>query len=270
MTDNVGLSTGIAYQHPIEMVLQPICDSGFHIIEIATARDHIDLSDTRRLRELARVIHEMGLTVCSLHAPFGHDIDITDPDPAFRQQSFDRLTRAADALTIFGGGLYVIHPGGEDHDWVWDRETRIGRSAEGLNVLWQCCRERRLDLVVETPLPHLLGGQPDDLERLLRVLPREGTGVCLDTSHTVLGGFLFEVMDRFASRLVHVQASDNRGHTDDHLPPGDGIIDWPKVESKLAAIGYQGVFLLELAGNGDVREHVAHAARRAHQTLSLA
>ena len=270
MTDILGLSTGIAYHHPIEMVLQPIYDSGFRIIEIATARDHIDLSDTRRLRELAHVIREMGLTVRSLHAPFGHDIDITEPDPAFRQQSLDRLTRAADALQIFGGRLYVIHPGGEDHDWVWDRETRISRSAEGLATLWQRCRERDLDLVVETPLPHLLGGQPDDLEGLLRTLPREGTGVCIDTSHTSLGGFLFEVIDRFASRLVHVQASDNRGHTDDHLPPGDGIIDWPKVQSKLAAIGYQGVFLLELTGNGDVREHVAHAARRARQTLSLA
>jgi hypothetical protein len=73
-----------------------------------------------------------------------------------------------------------------------------------------------------------------------------------------------------SSRLVHIQASDNRGHTDDHLPPGEGIIDWPKVQSKLAAIGYRGVFLLELTGNGDIREHVAHAARRAHQTLSVA
>ena len=270
MTDNLGLSTGIAYHHPIEMVLQPIHDAGFRVIEIATARDHLDLADTHRLRELAHLIREMGITVCSLHAPFGRDIDITDHDPAFRQQSLDHLTRAADALQIFGGGLYVIHPGGEDHNWVWDREARLARSADGLATLWQRCRERNLDLVVETPLPHLLGGQPDDLEGLLRTLPREGTGVCIDTSHTSLGGFLFEVMDRFASRLVHVQASDNRGHTDDHLPPGDGIIDWPNVQSKLAAIDYRGVFLLELTGNGNVGEHVAHAARRARQTLSLA
>jgi len=264
-----GLSTGIAYRHPIETVLQPIADAGFRTIEIATARDHLDLSNPARLHELAHVAREMGLAVPSLHAPFGHDIDLTDPDPAFRQQSLDMLTRAADALQIFGGRLYVIHPGGEDHNWVWERESRLARSLEGLTTLWQRCRERGLDLVVETPLPHLLGGQPDDLEGLLHLLPREGTGVCIDTSHTSLGGFLFEVMDRFASRLVHVQASDNRGHTDDHLPPGDGIIDWAKVQSKLAAIGYQGIFLLELTGGGEVREDVAYAARRARETLSF-
>ena len=268
MTDNVGLSTGIAYRHPIETVLQPIHDAGFRIIEIATAREHIDLADSHRLRTLARMTRDLGLSVPSLHAPFGRDVDITDPDPSFRQQSLDLLTRAADALQIFGGRLYVIHPGGEDHDWVWDRETRLARSVEGLTTLWECCRKRGLELVIETPLPHLLGGQPGDFDRLLHLLPREGTGVCIDTSHTSLGGFLFEVIDRFASRLVHIQASDNRGHTDDHLAPGDGIIDWAKVQAKLIAINYQGVFLLELTGSGDVGAAIAYAATRARQTLS--
>jgi sugar phosphate isomerase/epimerase len=266
---NWGLSTGIAYRHRIETVLQPIYDAGFRIIEVATAPDHIDLRDTRRLRELAHVTREMGLTVLSLHAPFGHEIDITDPDASFRNRSLDMLTRAADALQIFGGQLYVIHPGGEGHDWVWERETRLARSAEGLAAIWQRCRERDLELIVETPLPHLLGGQPDDLERLLQLLPVDGTGVCLDTSHTALGGFLFELMDRFAARLVHLQASDNRGVADDHLPPGDGIIDWPRVQSKLADINYRGVFLLELTDTGDVRDNIARSAHRARETLLL-
>ena len=98
------------------------------------------------------------------------------------------------------------------------------------------CRARGLTLVVETPLPHLLGGAPDDLAWILERLPREGVGVCIDTSHCALGGFLFDAMARFRERLVHVQVSDNRGVTDDHLPPGrhsraarcrpEGRIDW--------------------------------------------
>jgi sugar phosphate isomerase/epimerase len=122
-------------------------------------------------------------------------------------------------------------------------------------------------LVVETPLPHLLGGQPADFDWILGRLPENGTGVCLDTSHTSLGGFLIESIERLGPRLVHIQASDNRGVTDDHLPPGDGVINWPLVLAMLERVGYRGVFMLEVAGNGDVRSHVQRAVASARRLL---
>jgi sugar phosphate isomerase/epimerase len=64
-----------------------------------------------------------------------------------------------------------------------------------------------------------------------------------------------------------VQASDNRGTTDDHLPPGEGIIDWERVRSALQRAGYRGVFMLEVAGDGDVAAHVEHAAACGRKVL---
>jgi sugar phosphate isomerase/epimerase len=84
--------------------------------------------------------------------------------------------------------------------------------------------------------------------------------VCIDPSHRSLGGFLFDSLARFGHRLVHIQASDNRGMSDDHLPPGRGIIDWPRFRSALDAEGYSGVFLLEISGNGDIAGHARDAA----------
>jgi sugar phosphate isomerase/epimerase len=124
-------------------------------------------------------------------------------------------------------------------------------------------------LVVETPLPHLLGGQPADFDWILERIPRDGTGVCVDTSHTSLGGFLLERLHRLGPRLVHIQASDNRGVTDDHLPPGEGIIDWSAVLAALDGVAYRGVFMLEVAGNGDVRSHAQRAAESARHLLGL-
>ena len=57
----------------------------------------------------------------------------------------------------------------------------------------------------------------EDLSWIMDRLPDEGVGMCLDTSHTALGGCLFEAIERFGRRLLHVQASDNPGHIDDHL-----------------------------------------------------
>jgi sugar phosphate isomerase/epimerase len=260
----MGISAGIAYKHPIAQVLEPIQRSGFRTIEVATAREHLDLCCPAKLTGLARQIEELGLRVHSMHAPFGHDIDLTDPDAGFRRPSLDLLTQAANALKVLGGGLYVIHPGGEDHHWIWDPEARLGRSVEGLSLVWEVCRERGLTLIVETPLPHLLGG---DLVWLLDRIPLEGTGVCIDTSHCSVGGFLYEAIERFAGRTLHIQASDNCGVTDDHLPPGEGFIDWARLASSLERAEYRGLFMLEVTGDGDVDAHVKWAAACALSSL---
>lgn len=260
-----GISTGIGYRHPIEQTIDPIRDAGFETVEISTAPQHLDLSDERGLAALGRRFLEAGLRVHSLHAPFGHDVNITSPDASQRRAALDHLQRACEALAILGGTLYVIHPGGEDQRWVWEREQRMGLAVEGLLEMAAACQARGLTLVLETPLPHLLGGSLDDFGWILGRLPREGVGVCVDTSHCSLGGFLFDALARFGDRLVHVQVSDNRGVSDDHLPPGQGIIDWSRFRQALIGVGYRGVFMLEVSGDGDIGGHVrvvAEAARR--------
>jgi sugar phosphate isomerase/epimerase len=256
----IGLSTGIGYAHPIAEVLPCVADAGFRVIEVSTAPHHLRYDDAGAVAAAARSIREHGLRVHSLHAPFGHEVNITSPEAQQRRQAHARLTQAAEALRALGGQLYVIHPGGEDQRWVWDRQPRLALSVEGLTRVWEECRSRGLTMVVETPLPHLLGGQVEDFAWILDRLPREGVGICLDTSHTALGGSLYEVIERFGSRLVHVQASDNHGRTDDHLTPGEGHIDWARVLSALERLRYEGVFMLEVSGEGDLREHVIRAS----------
>jgi protein FrlC len=259
MKFEIGLSTGIAYAHPLLEVLPFIADSGFRAIEVSTAPGHLRYDDPEAVRAARRRIDELGLTVRSLHAPFGHDLNLTSPDPQQRHHTLERLTHAAEALRQLGGALYVIHPGGEDQRWAWERQVRLDLSVTGLTRVFEECRQRGLTLVVETPLPHLLGGQIEDLAFIVDRLP-ESVGVCVDTSHTSLGGSLFEAIERFASRLSHVQASDNHGHTDDHLVPGEGVIDWRRVLHSLERVGYAGSFMLEVAGDGDLAQHVVNAA----------
>ena len=270
MTLLPGLSTGIDYRHPIEDTLRPIGAAGFTTIEVSTAPHHFDYMDPMGAQALSRRIVEEGLQVHSLHAPFGHDIDITSSEECIRSTSFDRLTRSADALATLGGRFLVIHPGGEDPRWAWTRERSIGLAAEGLRRMAEVCRERGLTLAVETPLPHLLGGHPDDFDWILQQIPETEVGVCVDTSHCSLGGHLFESLLRLSPHLVHVQASDNHGVNDDHLVPGWGVIDWPRVCATLDAIGYGGVFMLEVTGEGDVQRGARESASGAQLILDPA
>jgi sugar phosphate isomerase/epimerase len=261
------LSTGIGYQRPIAEVLEPIARAGFRDLEISTAPHHFDYADGAAVDGLRDALARHGLRAHSLHAPFGHDVNITSPEEAIRTYSLDRLEQAAEALQHLGGSLFVLHPGGEDQRWVWDRAARLELSVGGLNRVWGFCRQRGLTLVLETPLPHLIGGQPDDFEHILERLPREGTGVCLDTSHVALGGFLHHYLHRFGHRIVHVQASDNHGVHDDHLVPGEGAIPWHDVIEPLDRAGYRGVFLLEIAGSHDVAVRAVEARAGARRVL---
>ena len=267
-TWTLGLSTGIGYRHPIEETLRPIRQAGFEAIEVSTAPQHLDLSHAAAWPALAARIRDLGLRVHSLHAPFGHDVNITSHEAASREKAFARLTQAAEVLAVLGGALYVIHPGGEDQRWVWERERNLDLAVVGLRRVAGICHDLGLTLVLETPLPHLLGGQPDDFAWILGQLPLQGVGVCVDTSHCSLGGFLFDVVARFGQRLVHVQASDNRGVSDDHLPPGQGIIDWPRLRGVLKAVGYEGAFLLEISGDGDIALHAREAATAGRRVIA--
>lgn len=91
--------------------------------------------------------------------------------------------------------------------------------------------------------------------------------VCLDTGHTSLGGHWKRFVEVAGSRLIHVHAHDNRGHWDDHLPPGAGIINWTAIRESLEAAGFAGWIMLELACPPEEPE--AYFARALAQTRRL-
>jgi len=138
----------------------------------------------------------------------------------------------------------VVHPS----DTVragQDVGARLDAAADGLRTVAERCRQEGLTLAVESPLPHLIGGHPEEFQSILRRLD-DDVRVCLDTGHTFLGRFWDRFIEVAAGRLTHVHANDNRGTFDDHLIPGDGRIDWPHVVDTLRQASFAGWVMLEL------------------------
>ena len=55
-----------------------------------------------------------------------------------------------------------------------------------------------------------------------------------------------EYLDAFADRLVHVHIHDNHGKQDEHLPLGDGKIDFKKVVKLLKEVNYDKTITFEV------------------------
>lgn len=266
MTWRFAASTGCCVDVPVFRTLDDLHDAGVTAVELGTPPRHFDPWRHDQVVALGDRLRQLAIEPVAIHAPFGGLLDLTDPNPHHRHAAIGAILSAASALHEVGGSRVVVHVSDAPRQGQNVGE-RLANGTDALRVLARACRQMQMMLVVETPLPHLIGGHPDEFAAVVGPLD-PSVGVCLDTSHTTLGRHWDRFVQLTADRLVHVHANDHRGEFDDHLPPGDGTIDWGHVRDTLAAIGYQGWIVLELAC--PVRPLAAYfgdAMRRARELL---
>jgi sugar phosphate isomerase/epimerase len=262
MSWRIGASTGACIHRPIAEVLEAFHAVGVKGVELGSRPDHFDTANPDCVADVSARLRALSLQPVSIHAPFGDTLDLSDPDAALRARAVEAVTVAAAALKHAGGRIVVVHPTDRLRDGQ-DVGARLDAAVKGLTVVAERCRQEGLTLALESPLPHLIGGRPDEFAQILRGAD-PSLKVCLDTGHTFLGGAWDEFLAVAGQRLVHVHASDNHGTGDDHLPPGDGRIDWTHVVSTLHGVGFTGWIMLELScRSDDVNGYFANALGRA-------
>jgi sugar phosphate isomerase/epimerase len=255
------VSTACCINLPLLTTLQGFHDAGVRAIELATLPRHFDPWRHEQIVELAHRLREYRIAAVAVHAPFGGLLDLTDPNPHHRHAAIGAILSAASALRELGGYRTVVHLS----DAVRHARTldeRLANAQTSLRILARACAHMDVHLAVETPLPHLVGGHPDEFAAVLHPLDRT-VGVCVDTSHATIGHHWDDFLNAVGHRLVHVHVSDHHGDHDDHLCPGDGVIDWSHIRESLSRLDYDGWVVLELSSTaGPLGENVASALRR--------
>jgi sugar phosphate isomerase/epimerase len=241
----LGIASGACTDRPILDVLPNIKASGARGIEVGTPPRHFDPANRNAVESVAEALRAHDLRPVSIHAPFSKAADLASSEYHAREAALNAAVVSAEALARLGGRVVVVHPSDLERSGH-DVEARLASCVRGLAVLSDCCRDLGLTLAVESPLPHLIGGHPDEFRWLLAELDAS-VRVCLDTGHITLGHHWRDFMNVADGRLVHVHASDNHGQRDDHLPPGDGRIDWADIRRSLVDVGYAGWIMLELS-----------------------
>jgi len=246
---NIGLSTGCFYSHPILSVLDEIRANGFESIEICSFPAHLDYPKPADVDRAAEKIRALGIRPVSFHAPFADRIDITALDPGQRELAVAELLAACDAAAAMGAENIVLHPGPEHSGRPPEGEflARMHNAAESLNTVAKHCCRSGVHLLLENMLPHLLFGHVNDMLYLLGSIHDCEVGACLDTGHAYLSRELGMVANKLSGHLHLVHVNDNRGDHDDHLPPGEGHIDWPWFIGELKRWNFDGTLILELS-----------------------
>ncbi len=267
MSWRIGIASGACLDRPIDTVLPAIAAAGAEGVEISTPPAHFNPGQRAAIESVSVSLRTLHLAAISVHAPFGGNCDLASPDAHARSQAIASVLTAAAALKALGGGIVVVHPS----DLPRQHEDVKARLSDAVHSLTQVCEEfarEGVTLAIESALPHLVGGHPNDLAVMLRALP-PNVGVCLDTGHTTLGGHWHRFVEVAGTRLIHVHASDNHGSRDDHLPPGEGRIDWADIAHTLHAARFGGWVMLELGCPGalPLDEYFRAALRRTRALL---
>lgn len=251
----------------LDDALALLADLGYDGVGLTLDHMHLDplAPDlAARTRRLAQRLDTLGLDVTVetgaryvLDPRRKHGPSLLDPDPDDRARRVDLLIRAirvaadlgAHAVHCFSG----ITPVGTDPDHAWDR------LAEALTPALDAATAAGVPLAVEPEPGHLLATLAD-FHRLRRTLgDPDHLGLTLDLGHCQCLEPLppADCIRAAAPWLRHVQIEDMRRGVHEHLPLGEGEIDFPPLLAALAATGYQGLTVVELPRHSHAGPHFA-------------
>jgi sugar phosphate isomerase/epimerase len=219
-----------------------IAAAGFTGIELPIPLVGNCLKDLRApfWKQVAQTLRSLGLTPTSVHGPNWPGLD------APIDQTLENLALYAEASTALGVDALVAHPTAHSHPHVCtvtpkllERDTLLAREVS------QMLSNGPVKLAIENLPTYGLSYLYTLMARLTNLA---NVGVCFDTGHFHLRpeGDLTHVVQRLNDKIVHLHLTDNHGLCDEHLPPGQGSVDWPAFFKALSPHWRQKHLLIEL------------------------
>ncbi|MGP3938280.1 sugar phosphate isomerase/epimerase family protein [Streptomyces sp. 6N106] len=249
-----------------------LADLGYDGVSLTLDHMHLDplAPDlAARTRRVARDLERLGLGVAIetgaryvLDARRKHHPTLFDPDPEARGARVDLLLRAVRVAADLGApavhGFSGVLPPGESEETAWRR------LADALGPVVVAAEAAGVALAIEPEPGHLLA----DLAGFHRLRTALGDpaalGLTLDIGHCqcLEPDPPAECVRAAAPWVRHVQIEDMRRGVHEHLPFGEGEIDFPPVLEALHAAGYRGLVGVELPRHSHAGPELARASLR--------
>lgn len=255
-----------------ESALRMIREAGFDAFDysfywVSDGTDMLRQDFLQRASLLRRLADDLGLFCNQAHAPFemeyGDAFDLTNTN-------YLRLVRCLEFAAVLGAEQVIVHAIKDDLPEDVDFFSYNRRFYDSL-IPW--CERFSIRVCVENlfnwedrAIPVLC--DPMEHQAFVRELESPWIGICIDVGHSAITGYkpqdVLSVMD--PQRLWALHIHDNDGILDQHLLPGEGILDWDAVTHALGSIGYRGDFTFELTGylRTKAPEQMAAALAAAH------
>ncbi|MFC9174305.1 MULTISPECIES: sugar phosphate isomerase/epimerase family protein [Streptomyces] len=256
MTLHLGYGTNGLTDLRLDDALGLLADLGYDGVGLTLDHMHLDpLAPglAERTREVRRRLTSLGLRVTVetgaryvLDPRRKHGPSLLDPDPEARAARTALLVRAVDVAAELGA--HAVHcfsgitPPATSTDTAWKRLT------EAITPVLDAADRSGIPIAVEPEPGHLLATLADFHHLRALLGDPAPLGLTLDIGHCqcLEEASPVQCVQDSAPWLRHVQIEDMRRGVHEHLPFGDGEIDFPPVLAALAAADYQGLTVVEL------------------------
>jgi sugar phosphate isomerase/epimerase len=271
--------TAIHIDKPICEALRALHACGWDWFELSTEHLHqieADGAQQARTEEVLRTLDDLEIRMPQAHAHLR--ADVAHPDESRRAADTDRVHREMACCAALGVKTVVVHPGGGDGYTTADEQRELHRlNRECFAMLADHAAELGLRIALENMMDRKstgrrgFGARPEELIDLLADLDHPALGICFDTSHANVQALkCADAIRQFGPLICATHISDNDGSGDQHLTPGGGTIDWPSAVAALRAIGYTGIFNLEIPGESEPAPGPALLETRVREALEVA
>ncbi len=202
--------------------------------EIYLSASVLDALSPERAHAAAESLRAAGVATTTFHAPF-EDVWPGARDEEIRRLSVRRLRQAIALAPVFRPLGIVVHGG--YFEWLFDfaPDKWLEPARRSFSEIAEAAEGAGVDIFVE----NVFDEAPDHLLRLRDAVGSGRLSVCFDPGHAALFSRLpvQKWAEAFGPLIRELHVHDNRGARDDHLPVGEGSINFRGV---ILAVGDAG------------------------------
>ena len=241
---------------------------GIRKLELSLSRPPIDFDDEDFVKKIDRcreIADKCGIEIVSVHLPFGKDWELCSCDESLRNRAVSRYLDLIQYCNRLHPKRYVLHPG-YLHVPEEERAEHKKNFRQSVAILANAVFPAKI-AVENMAYDDCLGNTSGELISLVDGI--ENVCVCCDMNHW-LHEKNYDAIYKLGSRIETVHISDHDEIKERHWLPGEGTSDWNKIIDALRSVGYDGPFLYECVGTGEVLANNKKMLFEAyHQSLNM-
>lgn len=252
----VAASTWTFKDYSLLKALEVINLLGVAEVELWAEGAHLDpRGDLPDLEAVGAALDRLGLWPVGMHGPF-KGLDLSASDEARRRANVDVVKRSLDVAAALDCVQVVLHVDGAGEDppgpQAEGRGERLQRAVQSLEELCEYALDLGITLLIENqpdPTGARIGSRTAELVDIIEAVDMPNIGLCFDLAHAVVSaGDWRQEWEAAADHVASVHVSDTYGRDDDHLPLGEGNVDWARFAVVLDEFAPELDVVLEVAG----------------------